>query len=343
MGCACLSRNKHSILAVRFPYFGRFSRDDVDLSDSLSLGNLPMPIPDFQSLMLPIMKIAGDGADHTARELREQLAEQLGLSEQERKELLPSGQQPVFTNRLAWARSHLGMAGLLEKTGRGTFRITPRGQQALAANPPVINLRFLQQFREYLEARNKPRPETPTISSDTADQTPQERLETAYEALRANLAKDLLTQLKASTPDFFERVVVEVLVRMGYGGTRKDAGQAIGKSGDEGIDGIIKEDRLGLDIIYIQAKRWQNTVSRPEIQKFAGALQGQRAKKGIFITTSDFSKDATEYAGRIDSKIVLIDGDQLAELLIDHDVGVTPLASYQVKQIDVDYFAGEVV
>jgi restriction system protein len=305
-------------------------------------GHQPMPIPDFQSLMLPIMKIAADGSDHTARELREQLAEELGLSEQERKELLPSGQQPVFTNRLAWARSHLRMAGLLEKTGRGTFRITSRGQQALAGNPSAINLRFLQQFPEYLEARNKPRAGTQTIFSGDDEQTPQERLETAYQTLRANLAKDVLIQLKASTPDFFERVVVEVLVRMGYGGTRKDAGQAIGKSGDEGIDGIIKEDRLGLDIIYIQAKRWQNTVSRPEIQKFAGALQGQRAKKGIFITTSDFSKDAIEYAARIDSKIVLIDGDQLADLMIDHGVGVTPIANYEVKQIDADYFASEV-
>lgn len=301
-----------------------------------------MPIPDFQSLMLPIMKIAADGADHTARELRERLAAELGLSEQERKELLPSGQQPVFTNRLAWSRSHLRMAGLLEKTGRGTFRITLRGKQALASNPPAINLRFLQQFPEYLEARNKPRSDTPITSSDSDDQTPQERLEAAYETLRANLAKDLLAQLKASTPDFFERVVVELLVRMGYGGTRKDAGQAIGKSGDEGIDGIIKEDRLGLDVIYIQAKRWQNTVSRPEIQKFAGALQGQRAKKGIFITTSDFSRDALDYATRIDSKIVLIDGDQLAQLMIDHSVGVTPIANYEIKQIDTDYFSSEV-
>jgi restriction system protein len=300
-----------------------------------------MPIPDFQSLMLPIMKSAADGADHTARKLREQLAQELGLSEQERKELLPSGQQPVFTNRLAWARSHLRMANLLEKTGRGTFRITPRGQQVLGSNPPAINLRFFQQFPEYLEARNKPRPDTPVTSADSGEQTPQERLEAAYETLRANLAKDLLTQLKSSPPDFFERVVVELLVRMGYGGTRKDAGRAIGKSGDEAIDGIINEDRLGLDVIHIQAKRWENTVSRPEIQKFAGALQGQRSKKGIFITTSDFSRDAIEYATRIDSKIVLIDGDQLAELMIDHSIGVTSVASYEIKQIDIDYFASE--
>lgn len=299
-----------------------------------------MPIPDFQSLMLPIMKIAADGADHTARDLREQLATELGLSEQERKELLPSGQQPVFTNRLAWARSHLRMAGLLKKTGRGTFRITPRGRQVVASNP-AINLRFLQQFPEYLDARNKPRPETPVTLADSGEQTPQERLEGAYETLRASLAKDLLTQVKSSPPDFFERVVVELLVRMGYGGTRKDAGRAIGKSGDEGIDGIINEDRLGLDVIYIQAKRWQSTVSRPEIQKFAGALQGQRAKKGIFITTSDFSRDAIEYATRIDSKIVLMDGDQLAEFMIDHGIGVTSVARYEVKQIDTDYFASE--
>jgi restriction system protein len=300
-----------------------------------------MPIPDIQSLMLPIVKFAADGTDHTNNAAADHLANQFGLSEQDRKELLPSGQQPVFTNRIAWARSHLRMAGLLQNTGRGVFRITARNQQILTSNPAAINLRFLQQLPEYLEARNKQRPDTPITITDDGEQTPEERLEAAYETLRANLAKDLLTQLKSSPPDFFERVVVEVLVRMGYGGTRKDAGQAIGKTGDEGIDGIIKEDRLGLDIIYIQAKRWQNTVSRPEIQKFAGALQGQRAKKGIFITTSDFSKDAIEYATRIDNKIVLIDGDQLAELMIEHNIGVTPVASYEIKRIDTDYFASE--
>jgi restriction system protein len=209
-----------------------------------------MPIPDFQSLMLPLVKFAADGTDHTNNDVAEHLAKMFGLSDQDRKQLLPSGQQPVFTNRIAWARSHLRMAGLLENSGRGVFRITARGQQALASNPPAINLRFLQQFPEYLEARNKRRPDTPITTTDAEEQTPEERLEAAYETLRANLAKDLLTQLKSSPPDFFERVVVELLVRMGYGGTRKDAGQAIGKSGDEGIDGIIKEDRLGLDIIY---------------------------------------------------------------------------------------------
>jgi len=300
-----------------------------------------MPIPDFQSLMLPLVKIAADGAEHTNTEAAEHLANGFGLSEQDRKELLPSGQQAVFTNRIAWARSHLSMAGLLQNSGRGVFRITPRGQEVLATNPSAINLRFLQQFPEYLEARNKRKHDTPVTSTDAEEQTPEERLEAAYETLRTNLAKDLLTQLKSSPPDFFERVVVELLVRMGYGGTRKDAGQDIGKSGDEGIDGIIKEDRLGLDIIYIQAKRWQNTVSRPEIQKFAGALQGQRARKGIFITTSDFSRDAAEYATRIDTKIVLIDGDQLAELMIDHSIGVTSVASYEIKRIDTDYFTNE--
>ena len=172
-------------------------------------------------------------------------------------------------------------------------------------------------------------------------ETPQEVLEEAVQTLRDNLASELLLQVKSGSPRLFERIVVELLVRMGYGGSLKDAGQAVGRSGDEGIDGIIKEDRLGLDIIYIQAKRWENTVPRPEIQKFAGALQGQRARKGIFITTSDFSRDARDYASRIDSKIILIDGKELAQYMIDHNIGVAPVASYEVKRVDFDWFGEE--
>jgi restriction system protein len=301
-----------------------------------------MPIPDFQSVMRPLMDIIADGKEHSMREALDCLAEHFRLTDEERKRLLPSGQQEVFTNRVAWAKTHLRMAGLLEATARGVFKITPRGLEVLRTTKDRVDLRLLQIQPGYLEARGrkkeKPTPNGESGRTDT-NQTPEESMEESFQALRESLGRELLAQLKRSSPSFFERLVVELLVRMGYGGTRKDAGQAIGRSGDEGIDGIIKEDRLGLDTIYIQAKKWEQTVSRPEIQKFAGALQGFRARKGIFITTSDFSKEAADYAGRIDSKIVLIDGDQLWNLMIDFGIGVSTTATYEVKRIDNDYFS----
>jgi restriction system protein len=271
------------------------------------------------------------------------LAKHFELTEQERKQLLPSGQQELFTNRVAWAKTHLRMAGLLEGTARGVFRMTPQGKKLLKEHSGRIDLRVLQAQPGYLEARGRKREKSQTtVATENGDnRTPEEQMEDSYQALRENLGKELLQRLKSASPAFFERIVVELLVRMGYGGTRKDAGQAIGKSGDEGVDGVIKEDRLGLDAIYIQAKKWENTVSRPEIQKFAGALQGFRAKKGIFITTSDFSKEAVEYAARIDSKIVLIDGEQLWNLMIDFGIGVSTVASYEIKKLDSDYFNEE--
>jgi restriction system protein len=206
-----------------------------------------------------------------------------------------------------------------------------------------IDVKYLEQFPEFVafrELRHERQEEDPPPITHT-DATPEEALEGAYLRLRLDLESDLLEQVKAASPSFFERLVVELLVRMGYGGTLRDAGQAVGKSGDGGIDGIIKEDRLGLDVIYIQAKRWEATVGRPEIQKFAGALQGHRARKGVFITTSAFSSDAQEFASRIDSKIVLIDGPALAKYMIDHNIGVSPVRSYEVKKIDSDYFGEE--
>ena len=299
-----------------------------------------MAIPDFQSIMLPLLKFCADGAEHTNREGIDALAQEFSLTEEEQKQLLPSGQQCVFDNRVAWARAHMKMAQLLENTRRGVFRTTDRGKQILDKHPTEINLRFLREFPEYLAARDKHKRTEETVSGDDKEetQTPEEQLEEAYETLRDNLTSEIITQLKDASPSFFEKVVVEVLVKMGYGGSRKDAGQAIGRSDDEGIDGIIKEDRLGLDIIYIQAKKWENTVSRPEIQKFAGALQGKRARKGIFITTSDFSKSAREYASAIENKIILIDGQQLAQLMIDFNVGVATEATYELKRLDSDYF-----
>ncbi len=302
-----------------------------------------MPIPDFQSIMLPLLKFCADGQEHTNRQAIDALSQEFGLTEDEQKQLLPSGQQCVFDNRVAWARAHMKMADLIENTRRGIFRITGQGKHVLGQSPSEINLRFLRQFPEYIAARdrhqeNREEDETASACDEKESKTPAERLEEAYMTLRENLASELISQMKSSSPNFFEKVVVEVLVKMGYGGSRKDAGQAIGKSGDEGIDGIIKEDRLGLDIIYIQAKKWENTISRPEIQKFAGALQGKRARKGIFITTSDFSQGAHEYVAAIESKIILIDGQELAQLMIDFGVGVATDATYELKRLDSDYF-----
>lgn len=303
-----------------------------------------MPIPDFQSVMRPLMDVISDGKEHSIRETLDRLGDHFELTDEERKRLLPSGRQEVFTNRVAWAKTHLRMAALIEPTARGVFKITARGLELLKTTQDRIDLRLLRKLPGYLEARDRKREKAEgngeLVTSD-ADQTPEEMMEQSFETLRESLGREILAKLKSASPAFFERLVVELLVRMGYGGTRKDAGQAIGKSGDEGIDGIIKEDRLGLDTIYIQAKKWEQTVSRPEIQKFAGALQGVRARKGIFITTSDFSKEAVEYASRIDSKIVLIDGEQLWNLMIDFGIGVSTTATYEVKRIDNDYFSEE--
>lgn len=299
-----------------------------------------MAIPDYQSIMLPLLRLASDGNEHTLRAAVEELSEKFGLTEEERKELLPSGAQSTFTNRVSWARTYLNKAALLESTRRGYFRITPRGQEILAKGLSGINVKFLDQFPEFIEFRttHREREQTTNTAVNESLQTPGELLEGAYQKLREDLAADLLKTVTDCSPSFFERLVIDVLVAMGYGGSRKEAGRAIGRSGDEGIDGIINEDRLGLDVIYIQAKRWQAPIGRPEIQKFAGALQGHRANKGIFITTSSFTKDAEDYVTKINSKIVLIDGDQLSQLMIDHNVGVTPVTMYETKKIDGDYF-----
>jgi restriction system protein len=277
------------------------------------------------------------------RETIEYLADEFDLSDEERKELLPSGQQATFDNRVGWARTYMKKAVLLEPTRRGYFRITERGKDVLSQNPQKINVKFLGRFPEFIEFRQirKEKPEKDKVVPDPDVATPEEALENAYQKLQEGLAADLIQNVKECSPNFFERLVVALLVKMGYGGSRKEAGQAVGGTADGGIDGIIKEDKLGLDIIYIQAKRWEANVGRPEIQKFAGALQGQRARKGIFITTSSFSKDALDYVKNIDTKIILIDGDQLAELMIDHNVGVSALTTYEIKKIDADYFLDE--
>jgi len=291
--------------------------------------------------MLPLLKFASDGAEHSLREAVEVLAEQFKLTAEERAELLPSGQQWTFNNRVGWARSYMKKAGLLDSPRRGEFRITDRGKKVLAEKPSRIDVKYLERFPEFIafrEASRSSNDQKQESVGDATDKTPEEVLEFAHQNIRQSLAQEILSRILACTPGFFESLVIELLVKMGYGGSRRDAGERIGKSGDGGIDGIIKEDRLGLDTIYIQAKRWQGSVGRPEIHKFVGALHGQRARKGVFITASSFTSDATGYVAGIDTKVVLIDGHHLANLMIDFDVGVSIAASYMVKRIDSDYF-----
>lgn len=305
-----------------------------------------MAVPDYQSLMLPLLRFAAAKRDETSTgEAVETLAMELGLSEDDLQEMLPSGIQGTFVNRVGWASTYMKKAGLLEATRRGYYRITKQGQDLLNKKPPCINVKLLKQYPEFLEfqqlkgTRSSDKGDESRGTSDLSTATPSEALETAYENLRSELADELLGKLKKTSPSFFERVVVELLVKMGYGGSRLDAGKAIGKSGDGGIDGIIKEDKLGLDVVYVQAKRWDNSpVGRPDVMQFAGALQAQRANKGIFLTTSRFTEDARTYVLQIGSKIVLIDGEQLTALMIDHDVGVATVSLYPVKKIDSDYF-----
>lgn len=300
-----------------------------------------MAIPDYQTCMLPFLRHLADGQEHSLRDAEEALAAHFHLSPTERAELLPSGQQGVFKNRIGWARTYLKKAALLASPKRAVFQITERGLKTLSTEPVKLDVKYLEQFPGFVEFREASKPGNggnTVVEAAPATNTPEEAIELAHQGLREQLMAELLTRILGCSPTFFEQLVVELLVKMGYGGSRRDAGERIGQSGDGGIDGIIKEDRLGLDTIFIQAKRWQGSVGRPEIQKFVGALQGQRAKKGVFITTSSYTADAADYATRIDTKVVLIDGQQLAGLMIDFDVGVASAASYVVKRIDSDYF-----
>ena len=300
-----------------------------------------MAIPDYQICMLPFLRFLSDQQEHALREAEDTLAKEFQLSPVERSELLPSGQQRVFTNRIAWARTYLKKAGLLEAPKRAVCKITERGLQALASNPVRIDAKYLEQWPEFIAFRDitKLTSDAPqSIVFPLEKTTPEEIIEVAHQGLREQLSQELLARILVCSPIFFEQLVVELLVKMGYGGSRRDAGERVGQTSDGGIDGIIKEDRLGLDTIFIQAKRWQSSVGRPEIQKFVGALQGQRARKGVFITTSHYTSEAIDYASRIDTKVVLIDGRQLSALMIDFDVGVSVSASYVIKRIDSDYF-----
>lgn len=306
-----------------------------------------MAIPTYQTLMLPVLKMAADGEEHKFSQAVEALADQFNLSTEERSELLPSGSQAVFNNRVGWARSYLKQAGLLASPKRGFFTITQTGKELLAKYPEKIDISILEQYPEFIEFKNRKKDKSENeaqveiATEQESTLTPEDALASAYKQLRSALESEVLSSVKEASPSFFERLVVDLLVKMGYGGSRQDAGKALGKSGDGGIDGIINEDRLGLDVIYIQAKRWEGSVGRPEIQKFAGALQGQRARKGVFITTSFFTKEAIEYASLIESKIILIDGEHLSRLMAEHNVGVSTVGQYEVKKLDSDYFDNE--
>jgi restriction system protein len=291
--------------------------------------------------MLPLLKYAADKSEHKFSDAVEYLSDEFALTKEERKELLPSKTQDVITNRIGWARTYLKKAGLLEDTRRGYFKITERGLSVLSENLEKLSTKYLQKFDEFIAFREKHTEKD--ISSEielTTEATPEEMLETGFAKLSENLIDDLLAKIGESSPSFFEHLVVDLLVHMGYGGSFSEAAQVVGKSGDEGIDGIIKEDKLGLDTIYIQAKRWKGVVGRPEIQKFAGALLGQKASKGVFITTSSFTKEAEEYVSSVDRKVVLIDGSKLATLMIEHNVGISTVRTFEIKRIDSDYFEG---
>lgn len=305
-----------------------------------------MPVPDYQSLMLPLLEALADGKEHALRDVREVVAKRLDLTEADREEILPSGKQSVFDNRLGWAKTYLDKAGVVQSVRRGVYQLTERGRMLLMNKPKRVDNTLLAKFPEFssfvhgggdddgkVDEVEKPAPSTAT---------PQEALEAAFQQLRQGLEAELLSTVKSASFRFFERLVVELLVKMGYGGNLKEAGKAIGRTGDDGLDGVIREDHLGLDAIYIQAKRWKDkTVGRPDVQAFAGSLMGVRGRKGVFITTSKFSDDAHDYVSRIDNKIVLIDGPKLASLMVDFGIGVNTVSTYEVKRVDADYFSEE--
>ena len=302
-----------------------------------------MPVPDFQSFFKPLLEIASDGKEHSLKEAREKIALSFNLTKQEMGELLPSGTQTKFDNRVAWAKSYFVQAKILESPRRAHFKITERGQSLLSQGHDRIDIKVLNQYPEFVEFHNpsKQNKITQQTPLDESSETPEEVLQKAYQSIRSDLAGEILDRIQANSPSFFENLVVDLMVAMGYGGSRADAGKSIGQSGDEGIDGIIKEDRLGLDVIYLQAKRWQGTVGRPEIQKFVGALHGKRAKKGVFITTGKFSEEAYHYVKSIDPRVILIDGRTLAEYMIDFNLGTSKAVTYEIKRIDSDYFIEE--
>jgi len=313
-----------------------------------ALAHYIMTLPTYDELMLPLLKLAAqDDQEHPIRELREQLAQQLALTPEQRTIKLPSGRQAVFDNRVGWASTYLRKAKLLERTRRGYVRITQRGRKILAEHPAAIDDYYLQRFSEFKDFKARATSEEQDVqelslpTKQTQPITPDEVIRNAYSILEANLRDDLLDKIKQMEPTAFEWLVLRLLHAMGYGGSIKDV-EGVPAGPDGGIDGLIKEDKLGLDAIYIQAKRWENdkSVGREKIQAFQGALAGVGARKGVFMTTSSFTKQALTYVERLrDSKIVLIDGQELAQLMIEHDVGVSIHETFNLKRIDEDFFS----
>ena len=302
-----------------------------------------MAIPDYQSLMNPVLSLMADNKTRSVKEVVEALAVLFNWTAEDLDELIPSGVQSVAQSRVGWAVTYLKKSGLIESPKRSQNRITAEGSRVASLPDVKVNNRYLRQYPSFVEfqggkSQNSSNQITIPIDQNLSELSPEEQLDSAALSLQQSLADDLLDKLKTVSPSFFERIVVDLLVSMGYGGSVKDAGKTIGKSGDGGVDGIIKEDKLGLDTIYIQAKRWEGTVGRPEVQKFAGALQGFRAKKGVFITTSSYSNDALDFVKNIDSKIVLIDGAELSRLMIEYGVGVGVQRVVKVMRLDGDYF-----
>jgi restriction system protein len=303
-----------------------------------------MPIPDYQTFMLPTLKILA--AHDTLRRLDivERAGAALALTDTEKGQMLASGRGTVLLSRVVWALTYMKQAGLVQTTARGVYQITDRGRTVLAGNPVSINTDLLNEFEDFraFVARGRGTGDSTSIETlskaPSSTESPEEALEAASSTLRADLISQLIDILKKATPARFETIVIDVLQALGYGRGRVGAARAVGRSGDGGIDGVIDEDRLGLDSVYVQAKRWEGTVGRPVVQAFAGALQGQRAHKGVMITTSDFSADARAYVENLAARIVLINGQRLAELMIDHNVGVSVEATYTIKRLDSDYF-----
>jgi len=303
-----------------------------------------MAVPDFQAFFKPLLDIASDDKEHSMKEAKERISKDFNLSQEDLGELLPSGTQTRFDNRIAWAKSYFVQAKIFESSRRGYFQITDRGKQLHSQGHTRIDVRILSQYPDFVEFHNPPKQNKgaqPYPQEYTSQETPEEVLQKAYQSILNDLVGEMLDRIKFNSPGFFERLVIDLMVAMGYGGSRADAGESIGKSGDEGIDGIIKEDRLGLDTIYLQAKRWDGTVGRPEIQKFVGALHGKRAKKGVFITTGKFSEEAHDYVKNIDPRVILIDGKTLANYMIEFKLGTSTTAHYEIKRIDTDYFIEE--
>lgn len=296
-------------------------------------------IPDFQSIMLPLLEFMKDKQEHSTRETIDYISDWFKLTNEDRKEIYPSG-IVIIDNKVSFAKTYLSKAGFLESKKRSYFNITELGLNTLEKKPDKINIKFLENFSSFVEWRNlkKEKKSYKEVENNTT-QTPQEILEYNYKSIKDDLAQELLSNIKNNSPIFFEKLVVELLLSMGYGGSQQDAGQVVGQSGDGGIDGIIKEDKLGLDVIYIQAKRWEHHVPSREVRNFVGSLAVKQTNKGVFITTSRFTKDATNYVKSIKDKVViLIDGEMLSNLMIENNIGVSKVSSYDIKKIDFDYF-----